>query len=139
MAKSGNGGGGKSGGKGKIKSKPKKQKMAKNYNITTIKKAIVGTGGLYTKIAKNLNCEWHTAKKYVEMHDETINIYNNELEEQVDFAEEKLFENIGENDNTAIIFYLKTKGRHRGYIEKKETKLDVKGSISSFFDEGFDD
>ena len=37
-----------------------------------------------------------------------------------DFAESKLMEAIGNNELTGIIFYLKTKHKHRGYVERLE-------------------
>ena len=43
-------------------------------------------------------------------------------ESLIDLAESKLVENIKENDNTSIIFFLKTKGKKRGYIEKQEVE-----------------
>lgn len=94
--------------------------MAKNYDIPTIKKAIQNSGGLYSNIARALGCEWHTARKYVEQYEETKELYDNENESILDLAESKLIENINKNDDTAIIFYLKTKGKKRGYIERQE-------------------
>jgi chaperonin GroEL (HSP60 family) len=44
----------------------------------------------------------------------------------LDFAESKLMENIGSKKETSIIFYLKTKGKKRGYIEKSEVDYTKK-------------
>lgn len=38
----------------------------------------------------------------------------------LDFAETKLMKRIKDESDTAIIFYLKTKGKRRGYIERQE-------------------
>jgi hypothetical protein len=38
----------------------------------------------------------------------------------LDFAESQLHQQIGNNNTTATIFYLKTKGKKRGYIERQE-------------------
>ena len=42
------------------------------------------------------------------------------LNVSLDFVEGKLFEAIDKNNITGIIFYLKTKGKHRGYVERHE-------------------
>ena len=46
----------------------------------------------------------------------------------LDFAESKLHQSINNGSDTATIFFLKTKGKKRGYVEKQEitqTNLNV--------------
>jgi len=62
---------------------------------------------------------------------------DDEKEGLIDFAESKLFNLINEKNTVAIIFFLKTQGKHRGYIEQSdvgisgEIKLNVDRTITS--------
>jgi len=46
----------------------------------------------------------------------------------IDFVETKLFNRIKNDDTTSIIFYLKTQGRNRGYVERQE--MDIEGGFN---------
>lgn len=46
-------------------------------------------------------------------------------EDMVDFAEDCLMRRIHDGDTTATIFFLKTKGKHRGYVERMENAVSV--------------
>lgn len=48
-----------------------------------------------------------------------------EIEEaSIDYVESKLIENIDNNKTSEILFYLKTKGKNRGYVERQEIQTD---------------
>ena len=44
----------------------------------------------------------------------------------IDFAETQLQSLIKDKDKAAIFFYLKTKGKHRGYVEKYDFQGNIK-------------
>ena len=53
-------------------------------------------------------------------------------EESLDFAESSLKQQIKNGDTTATIFYLKTKGKSRGYVEKQELSFDIPVKLVDF-------
>ena len=68
---------------------------------------------------------WEWRKKYPE-----FDAACHECEEvAVDFVEAKLYKLIDKGAEASTIFYLKTKGKHRGYVEKQEIDMsaEVKG------------
>lgn len=82
--------------------------------------AAQGSRGFVTTIAKRLGCDrthiYRLQKKYPTFAQAIID----ERESLKDFAEGKLFTQIDEGNTTAIIFYLKTQVKDRGYVERQE-------------------
>lgn len=75
--------------------------------------------GNITKACEALGISRQTYYNWLE--DEVFKSEIDNIGEYVlDFAEHSLFKQIQENNTTATIFYLKTKGKHRGYVEKQE-------------------
>jgi hypothetical protein len=46
-------------------------------------------------------------------------------ESLLDYAESQLIKNIKDGKETSLIFYLKTKGKNRGYIERIENDITI--------------
>ena len=65
--------------------------------------------------------------------------YNNDLEFKskiddikniaLDFVEDKLIGKIKEGDIVAILFYLKTQGKKRGYVERVENEITIQQPV----------
>jgi len=60
----------------------------------------------------------------------------------LDYAESKLHEQIGDGNTSATIFYLKTKGKKRGYVERSDINIGsaerIKIDIMPFDEESED-
>ena len=82
--------------------------------------AIRGSCGIMARVAKNLSCEWSTARKYVERFESAKLAMDDELETVLDTAENNLFQAINSKDIDAIKWFLSRKGRARGYADRTE-------------------
>ena len=83
-------------------------------------KALKETNGLLTMAAAKSGIGYRTVCRYVAEFPSVKEAAQDAKEAMLDFAEGKLYIKIKDGDNTAIIFYLKTQGKARGYIERQE-------------------
>jgi hypothetical protein len=76
--------------------------------------------GIMSQAAKKIGVDRTTPYKWMREDEEYDARVKELLNVSLDFVEGKLFEAIDKNNITGIIFYLKTKGKHRGYVERHE-------------------
>ena len=79
--------------------------------------------GHISKSCKAANIHRRTYYSWIDKDEQFKQDCDDVSEGLIDLVESKLLENINNNDNTCIIFFLKTKGKSRGYIEKQEIEL----------------
>ena len=93
-----------------------KNNIQKRAMIEALEKSlgVVTTACKIVGIDRTLHYKW--MKEDEEYAEEVISLSDIVL----DFAESKLHNLISTGDTTATIFYLKTKGKKRGYIERTE-------------------
>ena len=111
--------------KGKVKKKVKKpNKFSTNLNINKKKmlEALERSLGVVTQAAKLAGLDRGDHYNYLKA-DPVYAAAVLELENvSLDFAESKLFKEVEDGNITAIIFYLKCKGKKRGYIDHVENE-----------------
>lgn len=90
------------------------------YSAEEAVKAIRGSGGFVSVIAERLGCTRQTVYNLCERFATVAEALKDERESTKDEAESQLLNNIRKGDNTAIIFFLKTQAKDRGYIERQE-------------------
>lgn len=76
--------------------------------------------GIVTDACKYANCSRKTYYKYLKEDEDFAEEAKDAQDQALDFVEGKLFSLIQQENPTAIIFYLKTKGKKRGYVERQE-------------------
>jgi hypothetical protein len=108
-----------------------KKKERKDAKVTNreIADALAKTRGIISAAAALLSKEKGTSisrsavSQRIKKHETLQRSHDEAVETTLDFAEGKLFQAIADGDMTAIIFYLKCKGKKRGYVERQALEL----------------
>lgn len=107
----------------------KKDQFLKHFSESL---GIISTACKKTKITRQTFYNWCNSDGNFKQEVEQIQ------QEQGDFVESKLIENIKNNDTTAIIFYLKTKLKDRGYSNNVDITSNGKDLQTNFVIEVID-
>jgi len=94
--------------------------MAEKYTAELMIQAIKQNNGILAKAAQSLKCSRVTVARYIDQYPTVKAAFDEANETNIDFVESKLMQNIAAGDTTAMIFFLKTKAKHRGYVERQE-------------------
>tara|TARA_R110000765_G_scaffold390518_1_gene483247 strand:+ start:572 stop:907 length:336 start_codon:yes stop_codon:yes gene_type:complete len=107
-----------------------------NQQNPTLKKAmiealekslgIVSTAAKIAGINRSTHYEWMKIDDKYRLEVESIS------DSVLDFAESHLYKLVKEGNPAATIFYLKTKGKKRGYIERQEIEIQEKKPLTWF-------
>jgi hypothetical protein len=103
--------------------KSPKVNILKSKLIAALEKSL----GIVTTACKNVGCDRTTFYNYYNSDEEFKNKVDAIQELTIDFAESQLFKSIQNGSDTATIFYLKCKGKKRGYIDRAEMDVTTNG------------
>lgn len=91
--------------------------------IKQIETALRQCNGLQSQVAKKLNVTAAAISDRIRRSPHLQKVLEEITEKLIDLSENVLHEHMVNKNLTAAIFHLKTKGRNRGYIERKENEL----------------
>jgi hypothetical protein len=113
--------------------------MSKQQNTTLLKKAMIDalekSLGIVTTAAKSVGIDRTTHYRWLNEDEDYKKAVEDIAEVVIDFAESQLHKQIKEGNQSSTIFYLKTKGKKRGYIEAQEFKVNMEKDLPDWMDE----
>ena len=87
---------------------------------------IVSTAAKKANVDRSMHYDWLKSDPEYKAAVESIQ------ESVIDFAESHLYKLVKEGNPAATIFYLKTKGKKRGYIERQEIEVNEPRPLTWF-------
>jgi hypothetical protein len=98
----------------------------RKYSAQQMADALLDARGFVTVAAEKLGCHRATVQRYINDFSTVQDALKDAREKRHDFVESKLMAAINEGNITAIIFYLKTQCKDRGYIERYQQEVTGK-------------
>mgnify|MGYP003339624926 CR=1 FL=1 len=110
----------------------KKEQLRTSQHKKIILKSLEKTYGIVTEALRisGLKISRRTIYEWLKNDPEFAQARQDAEEKALDLAEKKLIKRMQNEDMTALIFYLKCKGKSRGYIDRQEIKVDSKFEIT---------
>ena len=90
------------------------------FTMAQVADALRASGGIRLSAAKLLQCSRSTITNYIDRSKRLQALEHEIVETNLDIAENALVKGLKDGDKTFVIFFLKTKGKHRGYVERQE-------------------
>lgn len=97
-----------------------KSDITKKAMLSALEKSL----GVVTSACKSVGISRETHYKWMREDDSYKESVDDLVNVALDFAESQLHKQISKGNPTSTIFYLKTKGKNRGYIERQEIQHD---------------
>ena len=98
--------------------------MAEKYTAQQVIDALVESKGIIAGASRRLGTTRATVYRYIKNYATVKTAYEEARESNIDFVESRLMKAIQDGNVTAMIFFLKTVGRGRGYNEKIDVDHD---------------
>ena len=105
--------------------------MARRYKADQVAQAITQAKGFVTYAAKILGCDRSTVHNYIKQYPVCKDALQDARHSMLDNAELQLLRQINKGNITAIIFTLKTIGKHRGYVERHDIGLALSPEVQA--------
>jgi predicted transcriptional regulator len=100
-----------------------------NRTVDEVAQALRDSRGLVTHAAERLGISRVALSKRIKNHPSLQEVRDESREAMTDLAEHSLHTAIQTGESWAVLFYLKTQGRERGYVERLEEKREMTGDI----------
>ena len=84
--------------------------------------ALIDSRGIVTTACRQIGIERRTHYNWLRDDEDYATAVADIQDQALDFVEGQLLRKVQDMDTTAIIFYLKTKGKARGYVERVQTQ-----------------